>query len=129
MNLDQLYLQKLAYRWNEEINRSFNQFSLKHSGIAKWIAPYAILIKSLINSSAIFLNMVEYTLRGLFFLGRSLPIKNYFSTLGSFTVILTFNVATLVPDILIRSYLTIRDGKIKPEHTLHTLFYKLSQLI
>lgn len=130
LSLDQLYAQRISEKINRQINDSFNAFIKENVLLGSLLALFVVFAKCVLHTIAILANTIEYCLRG--FISMISPLgssKEYFSTLGSFLVINTINAATVIPDIFIRTYYVIKDSKIDPIHTQHTLYYKIMRLI
>lgn len=130
LKLDDLYIQRWTISWNQEINQFFNKLIQLNPLVGKLSAIFVITAKCLLHTFSIVANTIEYSLRG--FISLFLPggkIKEYFSTLGSFLVINTVNVITVIPDIFIRTYFVLKDSKIDPSHTKHTLFFQIMNLL
>ncbi len=130
LQLDQLYTQKISEKLNRYINEFFNRVMVNNLILGRILAPFVIFSKCVLHTLAILINTFEYALRG--FISLFSPqgsTKEYFSTIGSFLVINTVNALTVIPDIFIRTYYTIKDSKIDPIHSKHTLFYRIMSLI
>jgi hypothetical protein len=129
-NLNELYFQKFFEKLNNSINSSFNALIQDNIVLGRLLAFFVILSKCLLHTLAILINSLEYAVRGFISLFSSQSsAKEYFSTLASFLVINTINAATLIPDILIRTYFVIKEGKIDQHQTQHTLYYKIMSFI
>jgi len=129
MNVNDLYFQNIAAKWNQKINNLFNSISPQSRLLALFLAPFFILFKCGLHTLSIFINTFEYAFRGFFANCRTLSYQEYFSTIGSFVVINTVNALTLIPDWVIRSFFAIKEGKIDPAHTQYTMYYKIMKFI
>lgn len=130
LRIDQLYAQKMSELLNLKINHAFNDIIKKNPILGNCLAFFVILAKCFLHTLSLFVNTLEYALRGFFYLFSSkAAMKEYFSTLGSFLVINTINIITVIPDIFIRSYYVLKESKIDPIQTKHTLYYQIMRLI
>lgn len=130
LSLDQLYSQKISGKMNSQINHFFNQLIKNNRVLGQLMAFFVIFAKCALHTLAILANTCEYCVRGFFSLfSTSGSVKEYFSTLGSFLVINSINALTIIPDLFIRTYFALKESKIDPSQTQHTLYYKVMGLI
>ncbi|OJV08551.1 MAG: hypothetical protein BGO14_06620 [Chlamydiales bacterium 38-26] len=130
LQLNQLYTQKFFEKINFLINEFYNKLIHRNVFIGQWSAFFIIFSKCILHTLAILLSSCEYAFRGLmtiFFEKGS--FREYLSTLGSFLVLNTINLFTLIPDIFIRTYFCIKESKIDARQTQHTLYYKLMKFL
>lgn len=130
LQLEKLHSQQWMIMANRFINLYFNGLIQSHKTIGNILALFVIVIKCVLHTLSILASTIEYAVRGFFYLFFTKGfVKEYFSTLASFLVINTVNAFTLLPDILIRTYYAITDGKIDPVHSSHTLYFQIMRLL
>lgn len=130
LNLEQLYFQKIAEKLNSQINATFNKLIKQNLFLGRVLAFFVIFAKCILHTIAILVNTLEYACRGLgYVISQQGSFREYMSTLGSFLVINTINALTIIPDIFIRTFFTLRDSEINPTQTPHTFFYKIMRIL
>lgn len=125
LQLNQLYTQKFFENMNYLINEFYNKLIKRNLFIGQLSAFFIIFSKCILHTAAIILSSCEYAFRGLLTIfSEKGSFREYLSTLGSFLVLNTINLLTLIPDIFIRTYFCIKESKIDALQTQHTLYYK-----